>query len=69
MASKMPKEVKALLDTAVAQGFIWGTTKKNHIQVRTASGQIIAITGGTPGDHRALKNFRADLRRGGVVEI
>ncbi len=63
------KEVEALLRAAVEQGFTWRRTAKNHIQVRATGGQIIAIGSGTPSDGRSIKNFRADLKRGGVVDI
>ncbi len=64
---KMPKEVKALLATAEEQGFTWHFTKNCHVQVRNAAGLAVAGNGGTPSDYRAIKNFRAQLRRAGVV--
>ncbi len=65
--TKMPKDVKVMLKLAVNQGFSWRMTRGCHIQVRNAEGRVIAGSAGTPSDHRAIKNFRAELRRGGVT--
>lgn len=64
---KMPKEVKAMLASAVEQGFTWRYTKGCHVQVRTAEGRVIASSGGTPSDARSILNFRGQMRRGGVT--
>ena len=63
------KEVMALLRIAEEQGCTWDTTGKGHYRVRAADRRVIALTAGTPSDRRGLKNFRADLRRGGVTGI
>lgn len=65
--TQIPKEYKKMLKVAEKQGFSWGMTKGCHVQVRDPEGRVVAGTGGTPGDKRAMLNFRAELRRGGVV--
>lgn len=66
MAGKVPKDLKVLLRQVEGLGFTVTYTKKCHVQVRDAEGRVVAGTGGTPSDIRAIKNFRAQLRRGGV---
>jgi len=67
MPGKAPKEIRAWLKAAESQGFEVRYTKGSHIQVRNPSGRVIAGSGSTPSEYRAIKNFRAQLRRGGVT--
>lgn len=61
----MKREVARLLSLAREQRAAVRQTKSGHWQVRVPGGAIV-VTGSTPSDHRAVKNFRAQLRRAGI---
>lgn len=60
----MNKDMKKLLTRVEAQGFEVRISTKGHVLVNK-NGQRIAVTGGTPSDRRAWKNFLADLKAAG----
>jgi hypothetical protein len=64
----LPTDVRIVLAQAKANGFDVRRTGGGHIQVCDAEGTPLATTGSTPSDHRAVRNFRAQLRRAGVLE-
>lgn len=57
--------VEALLAAAESQDCTVRRTKRGHWQVRTPSGAVL-VHSGTSGDWRAVRNFRARLRKAGV---
>lgn len=62
----MKREVARLLSLARAQGATVRQTRNGHWQVLVPGGGIV-VTGSTPSDHRAVKNFAAQLRRAGLT--
>jgi hypothetical protein len=64
----IPKDLRPIVKVCRRQGLSIAFTTKNHLQI-LRDGQIIATHGGSPSDHRAIKNFRADLRRAGVIGL
>lgn len=63
----MNKDMKKLLHEVERQGFTWEYTKNSHIRIRNAAGQTVTVTGGTASDPRSILNFKAALRRAGIV--
>lgn len=61
----MKREVTRLLAQCREAGCTVRQTKSGHWQVLVPGGPIV-VTGSTPSDHRAIKNFCAALRRAGV---
>jgi predicted RNA binding protein YcfA (HicA-like mRNA interferase family) len=59
------KDLKKILREAERQGWQVRQTKNGHWQAFSPDGAGIVTTGGTPSDHKALKNFVAQLRRYG----
>lgn len=60
----MKKLLKALLASMEEQGATVRRTS-NGFQIMCPAGGIVTIHG-TPSDHRALRNVRADVRRAGM---
>lgn len=56
-------ELQDIIDRATIQKWTITMTKKNHLIFKAPAGKGIVITGGTPGDHRALKNLKSRLKR------
>lgn len=64
---KTPKEISALIAAAVAQGWtLKQRSKETHGALYSPDGKTIVPFGGSFGDHRAIKNLKAALRRAGV---
>lgn len=60
------KQLAKVMKQLVAQGWKVEQTQGNHWKCTPPAVEIAAIvTGGTPSDHKALKNFLASLRRAG----
>lgn len=57
--------VSVILAAAQSAGCEVDRTRKGHWQVRTPSGAVVHHSG-TASDWRAIRNFRAQLRRAGV---
>lgn len=58
---------KDIVRLALGQGWRVEQTKSSHWKfVPPDATKKIVVTGGTPSDHRALKNFLADLKRQGL---
>lgn len=55
-------ELYELLAKAETDGWSIEETKRSHIQLKGPNGALIH-TGGTPSDHRAVRNLRAQIRR------
>lgn len=61
------KEMRKLADALEAQGWkVTKTTKGHYRFVPPDPEKRIVHTGGSPSDHRAFKNLKADLRRQGA---
>ena len=60
------KEVEQLIRVAEDQGWRTRRTKRGHVVFYAPDGEGTAGTGGTPSDHRSIKNFRAQLKRLGL---
>lgn len=61
------REMKKLLAVAEAAGWEVGRTKKGHLRLIPADPTLpIIVTGSTPSDHRAIRNFKSQLRRAGL---
>jgi hypothetical protein len=58
----MRRDLERLLRRARASGWVVARTRSGHWRLRYWGGGIVVI-GSTPSDHRALRNFRAQLRR------
>lgn len=64
---RTPKEIRAAIDAARAEGWTVEPTKNNsHIKMISPSGRVVFISG-SPSDHRAMKNALGDLRRAGLT--
>lgn len=60
-------KVAALIEVAVAHGWVVTKTAKGHLCFRSPDKRVPLIYGGgTPSDHRALANLRSMLRRHGL---
>lgn len=57
----MNKELKQLLRQMCIPSSDVSLTKGNHVKI-VVNGTVI-ITGGTPSDKRAIKNFKAAIKR------
>lgn len=62
---RVPESHVSLIDKALAQGWKLDITRRGHIRMR--SDKHIVITGGSPSDRRSYLNFRAQMKRCGVV--
>lgn len=60
------KETARLARHAEAAGWTVDKTRNNHIVFAAPTGQKV-FTSSTPGDKRATKNLRAQLRRAGLA--
>ena len=60
------KETARLAEQAESAGWTVGKTRNNHIVFAAPTGQKV-FTSSTPGDKRATKNLRAQLRRAGLA--
>jgi hypothetical protein len=58
----MTKEVKELIREAKAAGWKVTLTRNSHLKFVSPDGHVLH-SGGTPGDWRAQRNLRAQLRR------
>jgi hypothetical protein len=59
---------KELEQAAQEQGWQTGRTRRGHLRwVPPDPTKPIVVGSGTPGDHRAMKNFLAQLRRSGFI--
>lgn len=54
------KEIDAELRTLERAGY--RVTKAAHVKVIAPNGRTVTLSG-TPSDHRAVRNIKADLRR------
>lgn len=59
--------MRSLLADLRAQGWrVSRTKRRGHLRLEGPNGQLV-FSGGTPGDHRAYLNLRAQLRRAGAI--
>ena len=58
----MKHDLKQVLRQAQAHGWRVQPTRGGHWRLRHPGGGIV-VTSSTPSDHRALANFKAQLRR------
>jgi hypothetical protein len=63
--AEFPKEIMPLVKAARAAGWTVTRTERGHIKFMPPSGSAWPMyhCGGTPSDHRALKNAKAFLRQ------
>jgi hypothetical protein len=61
------KEIKKLIDIALAQGWTVTYTGGCHLRWCPPSGKQTVYSATTPTDRRALKNMKARLRRSGLL--
>lgn len=64
--TELPVDTDDLLELAEEQGWKIDRTGKNHYKLTSPEGQIVGHSG-TPSDHRAILNFRAELKRKGLL--
>lgn len=64
--TELPVKTDDLLDLAECQGWKVERTSKNHYKLTSPDGHIVGHSG-TPSDHRAVLNFRAELKRKGLL--
>lgn len=61
-------DIRDIEKAARAQGWQIGTSKKGHLRwVPPDPSKPIVVGSGTPSDHRAVRNFLAQLKRSGLV--
>ena len=64
----VPKELRPLVHELADHGYRTAKRAGGHLAViDAATGQVVASLPSTPGDHRAVKNARAKLRRLGLL--
>jgi hypothetical protein len=56
------RDLKQMLRRAEASGWSVAPTRSGHWKLLHPAGGIV-VTGSTPSDYRALRNFRAQMRR------
>lgn len=44
-------------------GYSTRLARSGHWHIRDRAGHLVAVTGSTPSDHRAVRNLRAHIRR------
>ena len=66
MTFKIPKPLRPLARQAIAAGWTIHPTRSGHLAWRSPTGRRV-FTGSSPGDHRAVRNHRAMLRRAGLA--
>lgn len=59
------KDMNDLFKRAKAQGWTVHRRNNNHYLIEGPDGQKV-FCGGTPSDHRAIKNIESDLSRAGL---
>lgn len=59
-------EVAEPLDKAAAAGAQVAKTANGHYKV-LANGNLVTVVAGTPSDHRAIKNAKAQLKKAGLA--
>lgn len=63
----MSDPISQVIDEALAQGWQHDRTTRGHHQFFAPGGKGIVVTSGTPGDHRAFRNFMSEMKRRGFV--
>jgi len=56
-------DLTALLRYLRRRGYTTTRTRSGHWRIYAPDGRLIAITGSTPSDFRALRNLRATVKR------
>lgn len=64
--TELPVKIDDLLDLAEDQQWKIERTGKNHYKLTSPTGLIVGHSS-TPSDHRAVMNFRAELKRKGLL--
>lgn len=59
----MGKQERELRRLAKRLGLRVDRTSGSHFRLLDALGGVVAVTAGTPSDHRGMKNLEADLKR------
>jgi len=68
MANRVPKELRRIVAAATAAGWTVQRLASGHWRfVPPDRTKKMVVTGGTPSDHRVLRNLVADLRRQGLA--
>jgi hypothetical protein len=65
VTQELPRETKALVELAKAQGWEHSKTSGGHHRLVSPDGKIVGMSG-TPSDWRSVKNFRGQLKRAGL---
>lgn len=66
MNTELPRDLESLLRVIKLNGWRIDYSRRGHIRIYDSKGHHAATTSGTPSDYRAVKNFRADLKRAGL---
>lgn len=61
------KDMLLLIEEVRRAGWDVRKTGGNHFRVQHPKTGTLIFTSSTPGDSRAVRNFRAQLKRGGLV--
>lgn len=64
---RLPKAYRPILRACHQQGARWSPAAKNKTTIYPLNDTRPVVLHGTPGDHRALRNDRAQLRRAGYT--
>jgi hypothetical protein len=62
-----PQAYRSLVEAALKQGWTISATGSQHIRLEPPGGGSPVWAAKTLSDHRGIKNFRATLRRRGVI--
>lgn len=66
MANQNMQKFREAKEAAESQGWVVESTKKHHWKFKAPNNGVLITVSGTPSDHRAFKNFIAQMRRGGL---
>ena len=66
MTEGLTSDLRQLVRDLRRQGFSVDRTRGGHLMVRCPDGRAVCTLSGTPGDRRAHRNARAQLRRAGA---
>lgn len=67
MSDRVPRHLRDIVKVALAAGWTYDVTRGGHPRLTPPDKSLSpVISGGTPSDHRALRNLKSDLRRRGL---
>ena len=69
MRAEIRSEYRDVIKEALKQEWRYEITRKSHIRMIAPNNGAIVIASGSPRSQRSIKDFRADLKRAGLVLV